>query len=54
MKWFLMKNFLEFLEYMEVLEQLKDIWTRGGNGVVVEVPDCNEPCVGDSSGILKL
>ena len=41
----------EFLEHMDVLEQLRDIWTRGGNAVVVEVPDWNESCAGDSSGI---
>ena len=41
----------EFLERMDVLEQLRDIWTRGGNAVVVEVPDWNESCAGDSSGI---
>ena len=41
----------EFLERMDVLEQLRDIWTRGGNAVVVEVPDWNESCARDSSGI---
>ena len=41
----------EFLERMNVLEQLRDIWKRGGNAVVVEVPDWNESCAGDSSGI---
>ena len=43
----------EFLEHMDVLEQLRDTWTRGSNAIVVEVPDWNESCAGDSSGILQ-
>ena len=43
----------EFMERLEVLEQLKDVWTRGGSAVVVEVPDHDEPCAGDLSGMLK-
>ena len=42
----------EFIKRMEVLEQLKDIWTRGGNAVVVEVFDSSEECAGISSGII--
>ena len=41
----------EFLERMDVLEQLRDILEKRGNAVVVEVPDWNESCAGDSSGI---
>lgn len=43
----------EFMEHLEVLEHLKDIWTRGRSAVVVEVPDYDEPCAGDLSGMLK-
>jgi len=41
----------EFIERMKVLEQLKDVWTRGGNAVVVEVPDCSEQCDRDPPSI---
>ena len=42
----------EFMERLEVLEQLKDVWTRGGSAIVVEVPNHDEPCAGDLSGML--
>ena len=43
----------EFMERLEVLEQLKDVWTRGRSAVVVEVPDHDEPCAEDLSGMLE-
>ena len=41
------------MERLEVLEQLKDVWTRGRSAVVVEVPDHDEPCAEDLSGMLE-
>jgi len=43
----------EFMEHLKVLEQLKDVWTRGKSAAVVEVPDHEEPCAGDLSGMLE-
>lgn len=42
----------EFIERMEVLELLKDVWTRGGNAVVIEVPECSEQHAGAIAGML--
>jgi len=40
----------EFIKRIEVLEQLKDVWTRGGSAIVVEVSDSSEECAGILSG----
>jgi len=41
----------DFIQRMEVLEELKKRCMRGGNAVVVEVPDCSEQCARDPSSI---